>query len=46
MDAISEIESLIWEIRAKTNLNTMEATRLALWIYRRDHPEFNDEALA
>lgn len=39
MSATDEIERLIWEIRAHTNLNTMEATRLAMWIFKKEHPE-------
>jgi len=43
---LDEIELLKHEIEAKTKLNLLEAYKLALWIYRRDNPGFNDEVMA
>jgi hypothetical protein len=46
MDATTEIELLIWKIYSNTKLDMMEATRLALWLYKKEHPKFDDECLA
>lgn len=44
-DPSTEIVSLAREIQRKTCLNWSESLKLAIWVYTREHPGFNEEAL-
>jgi len=41
----NDLEKLAEDIMRKTPLNYAEAMKLAVWIYCKEHPGFNDETL-